>query len=84
MHVCMLDGMRAPIMYEYKKFGTEFDNPNLVDFAESCGGDEYQVEKPEDLDKTLEKAFKSDNPAIVDVIVDPESMAPIIKSASLE
>jgi thiamine pyrophosphate-dependent acetolactate synthase large subunit-like protein len=39
-------------------------------------------EKPEELDKALEQAFKSDKPAIVDVVVDSEKIAPIIKVAS--
>ena len=40
------------------------------------------MEKPEELDEALEQAFKSDKPAIVDVVVDPEKMAPIIKVAA--
>jgi rubredoxin len=39
-------------------------------------------EKPEELDKALEQATKSDKPAIVDVVVDPKKIAPIIKVAS--
>lgn len=42
------------------------------------GGEGCRVEKPEELDKALEPAFKSDKPAIVDVAVDPEKMAPKI------
>ena len=49
--------------------------------AQSCGGEGYRVEKPEELDKALKQAFKSDNPAIVDVVVDPDEMAPMIKVA---
>ncbi|MDH5635519.1 MAG: thiamine pyrophosphate-dependent enzyme, partial [Candidatus Bathyarchaeota archaeon] len=48
----------------------------------SCGGEGYRVEKPEELDKALKQAFKSDNPAIVDVVVDPDEMAPMIKVAA--
>jgi thiamine pyrophosphate-dependent acetolactate synthase large subunit-like protein len=40
------------------------------------------VEKPGELDKALERAFKSDNPVIVDVLVDPDEMAPIVKMAA--
>jgi pyruvate oxidase len=73
---------KEQMMYGYKEFGTDFVNPNFADFAKSCGGEGYRVEKPEELDKALEKAFKSDNPAIVDVVVDPDKMAPIIKVAA--
>jgi len=41
-----------------------------------AGGEGCRVEKPEELDKALEQAFKSDKPAIVDVAVNPEKMAP--------
>jgi len=73
---------KEQMMYGYKEFGTDFVNPNFADFAKSCGGEGYRVEKPEELDRALEQAFKSDNPAIVDVVVDPEKMAPIIKVAA--
>ncbi len=73
---------KEQMMYGYKEFGTDFVNPNFADFAKSCGGEGYRVEKPEELDKALEKAFKSDNPAIVDVVVDPDKMAPIITVAA--
>jgi len=39
-------------------------------------------EKSEELDKALKQAFKSDKPLIVDVVVDPEKIVPIIKVAS--
>jgi pyruvate oxidase len=61
---------------------TDFVNPNFADFAKSCGGEGYRVEKPEELDEALEQAFKSDKSAIVDVVVDPDEMAPIIKVAA--
>jgi thiamine pyrophosphate-dependent acetolactate synthase large subunit-like protein len=37
-----------------------------------------------ELDKALEQALKSDKPAIVDVVVDPDEIAPIIKGAAEE
>lgn len=72
---------KEQIMYGYKEFGTSFVNPNYADFATSCGGKGYRVEKLEELDQSIEQAFKSEKPAIVDVVVDSEEMAPIIKSA---
>ncbi|MFX0067771.1 MAG: thiamine pyrophosphate-binding protein [Candidatus Hodarchaeota archaeon] len=68
--------------YGFREFGTQFVNPNFAGYAESCGGEGYRVEKPEELDTALERAFKSDKPALVDVVVDPEKMAPGIKKAS--
>ncbi len=69
------------MMYGYREFGTEFVNPNFAEFAKSCGGEGYRVEKPEELDTALELAFKSDKPVIVDVVVDPEKMSPMITVA---
>ncbi len=78
------DGMLKNIrkeqeMYGYKPFGIEFINPNFADFAKSCGGDGFRVERPEELDSALELAFTSNKPAIVDVVIDKEKMAmPVI------
>ncbi|MFX0097132.1 MAG: thiamine pyrophosphate-binding protein [Candidatus Hodarchaeota archaeon] len=68
--------------YGYREFGTQFVNPNFAEYAESCGGEGYRVKRPEELDKALEQAFKSDKPSLVDVLVDPEKMAPGIKKVS--
>ncbi|MFZ3166936.1 MAG: thiamine pyrophosphate-dependent enzyme [Candidatus Methanoperedens sp.] len=78
------DGMLKNIkkeqeMYGYKAFGIEFINPNFADFAKSCGGDGFRVERPEELDNALEQAFSSNKPAIVDVVIDKDKMAmPVI------
>ncbi len=72
---------KEQMMYGYREFGTEFVNPNFAEFAKSCGGEGYRVEKPEELDTALELAFKSDKPVIVDVVVDPEKMSPMITVA---
>ena len=68
-------------LYGYPEFGTEFINPNFAEYGNSCGGEGYRAETPEELEEALEKAFASDKPAIIDVLVDPEKMAPIVKSA---
>jgi len=65
--------------YGYKEFGTQFVNPNFAEYAKTCGGEGYRVEKPEELDNALEQAFKSSKPALVDILVDPEKMAPGVK-----
>ncbi|MGQ9718796.1 MAG: thiamine pyrophosphate-binding protein [Nitrososphaerales archaeon] len=64
-------------MYGYPEFGTTLVNPNFSDFAKSCGGDGYRVERPEELDAALDSAFSSRKPAIVDVVMDPEKLSPI-------
>lgn len=73
---------KEQFFYGYPEYGTTFINPNFAEYAKSCGGEGYRVERPEDLDKAVEEAFTSDKPAIVDIIVDPEAFASIIKKAT--
>jgi len=60
----------------YPVFGVDFPNPDFARFAISCGGDGFRVEDPKALDATLKQAFVSPKPCIVDIIVDPEKLAP--------
>ena len=59
----------------YPEFGVDFINPNFAEFAESCGGEGYRVEDPKELDQALKTAFATNNPVIIDVVIDPEKMA---------
>lgn len=68
-------------MYGYREFGTGFPNPDFAAYARSCGGEGYRCETPDELDSAIGKAFASDRPCIIDVVVDPEKMAPIVKKA---
>ena len=80
------DGMLKNIkkeqeMYGYKAFGIEFINPDFADFAISCGGDGFRVERPEELDSAIEQAFSSTKPSIVDVVIDKAKMLmPVIST----
>ncbi|WXG44109.1 MAG: thiamine pyrophosphate-binding protein [Promethearchaeati archaeon SRVP18_Atabeyarchaeia-1] len=58
-------------MEGFPKYATELVNPNFADFAESCGGDGYDVRQPEELEPALEKAMDSRKPCIVDVHTNP-------------
>ncbi|MEX2721807.1 MAG: hypothetical protein Q6362_010420 [Candidatus Wukongarchaeota archaeon] len=44
-----------------------------------AGGIGFRVEDPSLLDGALKAAFESDMPAIIDVVVDPELLAPVTK-----
>jgi pyruvate oxidase len=59
----------------YPVFGVNFPNPNFAEFAETSGGEGYRVKDPAELDAAVKKAFASDRPCIIDVLVDPEKMA---------
>lgn len=68
-------------LYGYPVFGISFPNPDFAAFASSCGGMGYRCETPVELDEAFEEGFNSDRPCLFDVMVDPEKMAPIVKSA---
>jgi thiamine pyrophosphate-dependent acetolactate synthase large subunit-like protein/rubredoxin len=63
----------------FPEFGVNFPNPDFAGFATSCGGEGYTVEDPHKLDEVLNKAFRSDKPSLIDIIVDPSKMAPSTK-----
>lgn len=60
----------------FSVFGIEFPNPDFAQYAQSCGGEGFRVSEPQELDEALKKAFKSDKPSLIEVIVDPEAIAP--------
>jgi pyruvate oxidase len=72
---------KEQLMYGYPVFGISFPNPNFAEFARTCGGEGYRCETPAQLEDALDKAFISDKPALIDILVDPEKMAPGTKSA---
>jgi pyruvate oxidase len=63
----------------YPEYGVSFPNPNFADFAKTAGGEGYRITNPKELDKTLKKAFNSNKPSIIEVIIDPEKLAAATK-----
>jgi pyruvate oxidase len=55
----------------FPKYGTELINPNFAEFAESCGGDGFDVRRPDELESALGKAMDSPKPSIVNVHTNP-------------
>ncbi|TLS35737.1 acetolactate synthase large subunit [Pseudalkalibacillus caeni] len=53
-----------------RKSNVEFGNPDFVKLAEAYGATGYRIEEQEDLKPTLEKAFKSDGPVVIECPVD--------------
>lgn len=68
-------------MYGYPVFGISFPNPDFAKYAETCGGVGYRITTPDELDKAFKEGFKLDKPVLFDVLVDPEKMSPVVKSA---
>ena len=58
-------------------------NPDFVALAKAYGAAGFLVEKPEDLESTLEAAFAYPGPVIVDVRVEPEeNVAPMVPAGA--
>ncbi|GAB4073732.1 pyruvate oxidase [Barrientosiimonas marina] len=68
------------IKYEQQETGnvdyeTDLGAIDFAGFAENCGGEGHRVDKQADLDTTMQQAFLSAKPAIIDVVT--EDMAPL-------
>lgn len=51
-------------------YGTRFENPDFVKLARSCGAMGLRVNKGDDLQLILKKAFRSKKPVVIDCPVD--------------
>ena len=49
-------------------------NPDFVAFAHACGGIGFRVEEPAEIAPSLEEAFASEKPSLLDVRVDPKEL----------
>ncbi|HEY8414352.1 MAG TPA: thiamine pyrophosphate-dependent enzyme, partial [Thermaerobacter sp.] len=67
---------------QVEPYGTRFVNPDFAAFAEAAGGTGIRVEQPRDLGKALERALRSDRPALVDVQVTRASFSPPVPVAA--
>jgi len=65
--------------YEGRVIGSDLKNPDFVKLAEAFGVGGYRVEGPEEFDIALEQALgksRSNNePALIEVVVEPGSEA---------
>ncbi|SQA96413.1 Pyruvate dehydrogenase [ubiquinone] [Cedecea neteri] len=59
----------------YLTDGTELHDTNFARIAEACGITGIRVEKPEELNGALERAFSIDGPVLVDVVVAKDELA---------
>jgi pyruvate oxidase len=58
--------------YGYPEYRVSFTNPNIAEMAKSSGGLGIRVSDPETLDTAMAEALNSSQPAIVEVMVDPD------------
>lgn len=56
---------------EKRYFETKISNPDFIKLAESYGAKGYRVNSRSEIIPTLEKAFESNGPALIEFIVEP-------------
>lgn len=84
--VCVLDnrylGMVAQwqnLFYEKRFSHTHLGEvPDFVKLAEAFGVNAQRVEKPGEMRETLKNAINSGEPTLIDVIIDPEEILPMV------
>jgi len=66
--------IRASTYFKYgpRYLSTDFKPVDYVKIAEGFGLAAYRVEGPEELDRALREVFKLEEPAFVEVVVEPE------------
>jgi pyruvate dehydrogenase (quinone) len=64
--------MKAAGMLDY---GTDLVNPDFAKLAEAANILGIRVEKPEDLEAALQRAFQHPGPALIDVIVNRQELS---------
>jgi pyruvate dehydrogenase (quinone) len=65
------------------KQAIDFPNPDYVALARACGGVGFTAERPGELRDAIDKALKSDGPAIVGCVV-PADELPNVPHLDLE
>jgi len=58
----------------YPEWGINLHNPNFADCAKAMGAEGIRVEKTEDLDAAVKRAFEIDGPVLVDVLTNPNEL----------
>ena len=64
--------------YGGRYFAVDYNNPDFGALAKVFGAHGEHVTKPQDLEGALQRAFASGKPAIVDVMIDQNTLAPVV------
>jgi len=62
--------------YPGRVVGTDLVNPDFVRYAESFGAFGEAVERTEDFPGAFERALAAGTPALLELRIDPEALAP--------
>jgi acetolactate synthase I/II/III large subunit len=84
--ICVLDNRRLGMVSQWQKLfynkrmsHTHLgQSPDFVKLAESFGVNAERVEKPGEMEVTIRNAIRSGEPYLIDVIIDPEEILPMV------
>ncbi len=62
--------------YPERLSGTDLTNPDFVAYAKAFGLDAWRVEKTDEFGPALDRALAADGPALIEIMVDREAIAP--------
>jgi len=58
-------------LFDNRTNATDLRNPDFLLLAQSFGADGYRVDSPETLAPVLQTAIEKNQPAVIEVVVDP-------------
>lgn len=62
-------------------FAVDYKNPDFGALAKVFGAHGERVTKPQELEGAIKRAFASGKPAVIDVVIDQHSLAPVVHRA---
>jgi acetolactate synthase I/II/III large subunit len=64
--------------YGGRFYAVDYQNPDFGALARVFGAHGEQVKRPGDLEGAIERAFASGKPAVIDVLIDQNTLAPVV------
>ena len=68
-------------LYGGRTYAVDYQNPDFGALARVFGAHGEQVRQPGDLEGALRRALDSGKPAVVDVLIDQDTLAPVVHKA---
>ncbi|MCS7143789.1 MAG: thiamine pyrophosphate-binding protein [Archaeoglobaceae archaeon] len=75
---------RQKFQKEGRIYGTLHTNPDFAKLAEIFGAEGFRVEKDSEIDEGIKLMLESDKPFVLDLLISPDSFAPINTEAISE
>ena len=69
------------VHYGGRLFAVDYRNPDFAALARAFGAHGEQVHQPQDLKPALARALESGKPALVEVVIDKNTLAPVVFKA---